>query len=134
MLSSFNSNGENIMSAFTPPHAAVWFEIPVTDLAKAKAFYGAVLQNELEDQDMGPNKTAVFTAANGVSGHLYPGKPSAPGTGITIHLAVPEPLEESAARFAAHGGQVVSPIVAIPAGRFAYCLDTDGNSIGLFTR
>ena len=122
------------MSVFNPPHAAVWFEIPVADLAKAKAFYGAVLQNELEDQDMGPNKTAVFTAANGVAGHLYPGKASAAGTGITIHLAVPEPLEESVSRFAAHGGQVVSPVVEIPAGRFAYCLDPDGNSIGLFTR
>jgi predicted enzyme related to lactoylglutathione lyase len=29
--------------------------------------------------------------------------------------------------------KVVSPIVEIPAGRFAYCLDPDGNSIGLFT-
>jgi uncharacterized protein len=122
------------MPTFTPQNAAVWFEIPVTDLAKAKAFYGAVLKNELTDQDMGPNKTVVFTAEGGVAGHLYPGKPSASGTGITIHLAVPEPLEESVARFSAHGGQVVSPVVEIPAGRFAYGLDLDGNSIGLFTR
>jgi uncharacterized protein len=122
------------MSAFTPQHAAVWFEIPVTDLAKAKIFYSAVLQNELEDQDMGPNKTSVFASADGVSGHLYPGKPSASGTGSTIHLAVSAPLEESMARFAAHGGQVVSPVIEIPVGRFAYCLDPDGNSIGLFTR
>ena len=124
------------MSAFTPPNAVAWFEIPVTDLAKAKAFYGAVLQNELEDQDMGPNKTAVFQPAQGggVSGHLHLGKPSASGTGNTIHLAVPEPLEESLARLSAHGGKAVSPIVDIPAGRFAYCLDPDGNSIGLFTR
>jgi uncharacterized protein len=122
------------MSAFTPQHAAVWFEIPVTDLAKAKAFYGAVLQNDLEDQDMGPNKTSVFASADGVSGHLYAGKPPASGTGSTIHLAVSAPLEDSLARFAAHGGQVVSPVVEIPQGRFAYCLDPDGNSIGLFTR
>ena len=124
------------MSKFTPQNAAVWFEIPVSDLAKAKAFYGAVLQNELEDQDMGPNKTAVFQPAQGggVSGHLYVGKPPASGTGNTIHLAAPQPLEDSLARFAAQGGQVVSPVIEIPAGRFAYCLDPDGNSIGLFTR
>ena len=115
------------MSAFKSANAAVWFEISVTDLAKAKAFYGAVLQNELEDQDMGPNKTAVFTAADGVAGHLYPERRPQRGRESPIHLAVPEPLEELVSRFAAHGGQVVSPVVEIPAGRFAYCLDPDGN-------
>ncbi len=30
------------------------------------------------------------------------------------------------------GGEVVSPVIDIPAGRFAYCLDPDGNSFGLF--
>jgi hypothetical protein len=27
-----------------PANAAVWFEIPVTDMKRAKAFYGAVLE------------------------------------------------------------------------------------------
>jgi predicted enzyme related to lactoylglutathione lyase len=35
-------------------------------------------------------------------------------------------------RVTANGGQVVSPVVQIPSGRFAYCLDPDGNSFGLF--
>ena len=30
--------------------------------------------------------------------------------------------------------KVLSDIVAIPAGRFASCLDTEGNSIGVFSR
>ena len=122
------------MSKFNPPHAAVWFEIPVSDLAKSKAFYGAVLQSEFEDMAMGPNVTAIFKRASeaGVSGHLYAGKPAASGTGITIHLAAPSPLEASLERVKEAGGQVVSDIVAIPAGRFAYCLDPDGNSFGLF--
>lgn len=121
--------------SFTPENAVVWFEIPVTDLEKSKAFYGAVLQNELENQEMGPNVTAIFTPASGggVSGHLYVGKPGIAGQGNTIHLAAPSPLEESLKRVTAAGGQVVSDIIAIPAGRFAYCLDLDGNSFGLFT-
>lgn len=120
---------------FTPENAAVWFEIPVTDLPKSKAFYGAVLQNELEDQEMGPNVTAIFQPASGsgVSGHLYVGKPGTPGNGNTIHLAAPAPLEASLERVKSAGGQVVSDIIAIPSGRFAYCLDLDGNSFGLFT-
>ncbi len=122
--------------SFTPQNAVVWFEIPVTDLAKSKQFYETVLQNELVDQDMGPNVTSIFTPAEGagVSGHLYVGKPAANGSGSTIHLAVPEPLESALERTVSAGGQVVSEIVQIPAGRFAYCLDLDGNSIGLFTR
>ena len=122
------------MSAHAPSHAAVWFEIPVSDLARAQAFYGAVLQSEPRLDEKGPNPIAVFVAsdADAVAGHAYPGRPAAPGTGPTIHLAAPEPLEEAIARVAPHGGQVVSPIISIPAGRFAYCLDPDGNSFGLF--
>ena len=120
--------------SFTPQNSVVWFEIPVTDMARAKAFYGAVLQNQLTDQN-GPNPMAVFSSASNasVSGHFYPGKPAAPGTGSTIHLAVAAPLEAAMERVTANGGQVVSPAIQIPAGRFAYCLDPDGNSIGLFT-
>jgi uncharacterized protein len=123
-------------TSFVPDNAVVWFEIPVTDLEKSKAFYGAVLQNALDDLAMGPNMTSIFqpSADGGVSGHLYVGKPGSPGTGSTIHLAAPEPLESSLERWKAAGGKVVSDVIAIPVGRFAYCLDPDGNSIGLFTR
>ena len=76
----------------------------------------------------------IFVAKDqcSVAGHLYPGTPAARGTGSTIHLAVAAPLEEALERVTANGGEVVSPIVTIPAGRFAYCLDLDGNSFGLF--
>ena len=77
---------------------------------------------------------AIFAARDdsSVSGHLYPGKPAAAGTGATVHLAVAAPLEAAMERVTAHGGQVVSPIISIPAGRFVYCVDPDGNSFGLF--
>ena len=52
--------------------------------------------------------------------------------GPTIHLAVAEPIEEAMERVTENGGKVVSPVIQIPAGRFAYCLDPDGNSFGLF--
>jgi uncharacterized protein len=118
-----------------PKHAAVWFEIPVTDIQRAKAFYGAVLAAELKDDDTGPNPMAVFPASDdGVGGHLYPGRPAAGGDGNTVHLASPDPLEAALVRVKQNGGEVTSPILTIPAGRFAYCRDPDGNSIGLFGR
>ena len=123
---------------FNPPaNAIVWFEIPVNDMARAKAFYNTVLQWELRDNDTGPNPMAIFTCADpetGVSGHIYPGKLAAPGSGPTIHLAVPDSVEAAMDRVSAAGGQVVSPVIEIPAGRFVYCLDPDGNSLGLFSR
>ncbi len=123
------------MSKFTPANAAVWFEIPVTDMKRAKAFYEAVLETELKDENGGPNPMAMFPAKENkaVAGHLYPGKPAAAGGGNTVHLASPTPLEAAMDRVTKNGGKVVSPVVSIPAGRFAYCLDPDGNSFGLFT-
>jgi uncharacterized protein len=121
------------MTSFIPPKASIWFEIPVTDMSRSQAFYGAVLQNEVQIDETGPNPIAMFVAQDKMaSGHFYPGKPAAPGTGPTIHLAVAEPIEEAMERVTENGGKVVSPVIQIPAGRFAYCLDPDGNSFGLF--
>ncbi|EKF40500.1 VOC family protein [Nitratireductor indicus] len=123
------------MTDTLPLNAVVWAEIPVTDMARARAFYGAVLMNETDLREDGPNPMAVFATRNpkeAVSGHLYPGKPAPEGTGPTIHLAVPAPLEDAMERVTANGGKLVSPIITIPAGRFVYCLDPDGNSFGIF--
>lgn len=120
----------------SPTNAAAWFEIPVSDLDRAKAFYGSVVGTDLRDEQMGPNKTAIFACSGdprtAISGHLYEGQPASKGSGATIHLHV-DGLEPALERVGAAGGEVVSPIIAIPAGRFAYCLDPDGNSFGLFS-
>ena len=115
-------------------HSICWMEIPVTDLDKAKAFYGAVLQTELVDSNDGPNPMAMFPTKSGmgISGHLYPGTPAPKGTGNTIHIVATEPLEKVMERVREAGGEVVSPSIDIPAGSFFYALDPDGNSIGLF--
>ncbi|MBF9061374.1 VOC family protein [Rhodobacterales bacterium HKCCSP123] len=120
---------------FTPALPVAWTEIPVGDLDAGTAFYEAVTGCRLERQSMGPNDTAVFVTdppmgAGGV--HLYPGKPAPGGVGPTVHLAIADRLEDAIARVVPAGGAVVSPPIAIPAGRFAYITDPDGNSIGLF--
>ncbi|MFZ1681357.1 MAG: VOC family protein [Rhizobiaceae bacterium] len=122
--------------SIAPANAVAWFEIPVSNLASAKAFYGAITGHALKDEQMGPNMTAIFAYSGdprtAISGHLHEGRPAAGGTGATIHLYV-DGLEASLEQVAASGGEVVSPIIAIPAGRFAYCRDPDGNSFGLFS-
>ena len=118
-------------------HAAnrlVWAEIPVTDMARARAFYSAVLKGDLAENSDGPNPVAFlpYDGGDAASGHLYPGKPAARGTGPTIHLSVADALEATMERIRSNGGEVVSDVVSIPSGDFFYALDPDGNSIGFF--
>ena len=123
------------MANVTPENSAVWFEIPVSDMKRAKAFYDTVCMTDLQVDSSGSNPMAIFPVSDmkkGTSGHLYPGKPAAAGSVSTVHLAVPAPLEEALERLKKAGGKVVSDIVSIPPGRFAYCVDPDGNSISLF--
>ena len=83
----------------------------------------------------GPNPMVFLPAENfdtGVAGHIYPGKPAVRGTGPTVHLAVPDTVKQAAERVRAAGGEADDMVVDIPAGRFAYATDPDGNSIGLF--
>ena len=52
----------------------------------------------------------------------------------TIHLASRSPRETALGRVREHGGSVVTGLVRIAAGRFACCLDPDGNAFSLFVR
>lgn len=119
-----------------PSHTCVWFEIPCTDLDASKSFYEKTLGITMNRNDDGPNPMVAFSSMEneGVSGHLYPGKPAACGTGNSIHLGVKDRLEDAMARVPNAGGKVVSDIIPVPVGRFVYCEDPDGNSIGLFGR
>jgi hypothetical protein len=110
----------------------VWGEIPVTDMEKSVVFYNEVFGYDMKIDNSGPNPMAVLGGSENTAGaHLYPGKP-APDSGNTIHLGVAGSLEDGMARCTKAGGEVVSPPITIPAGRFAYAKDLDGNSIGLF--
>ena len=115
-------------------NTCVWFEMPVTDMERAKTFYSAVLEGELVDEEGGPNPMAMFPMASekSVGGHIYPGKPAAKGEGATVHLAVNSTVEAAIERVIKAGGEVVSPVIEIDKMRFAYCIDLDGNSFGVF--
>ncbi len=110
----------------------VWTEIPVSDLKASADFYASVFGWKMTIDESGPNAMAIFNDdMNSTGGHLYPGIP-AKGSGSTIHLNVPGPLEEAMDRCKSAGGAVHGPVIEIPPGRFTYATDLDGNSIGLF--
>ena len=110
----------------------VWSEIPVSDMNKAVAFYNATFDWKMTIDESGPNPMATLGGnMDTTGGHLYPGKPAS-GTGPTVHIAVPDRLEDAVIRCRKAGGTVIGDIVTIPPGRFVYANDPDGNSIGLF--
>ena len=120
---------------FTPDNSIVWSEIPVRDIDRGIAFYSQVFDYALTKDESGPNPMAMFPVtdvASGISGHIYPGKPAAKGTGPTIHLMVPDTLEDTVQRFGDAGGEIEGDVVSMPFGRFRYGTDPDGNSIGMF--
>ena len=117
-----------------PQNVAVWFEIPVSNLDRAVAFYNKILDQEMVIDHSGPNPIAVFAYddadGTGTGGHVYPGNPSE--NGPTVHLAAPVSLADMRERIFNAGGKVESDDIPLPAGAFFYARDLDGNSIGVF--
>lgn len=135
MSANTNDTSSPAGSVRAPKHAVAWAEIPVRDLAAAIDFYEAVLGNRPQLEESGPNPMAMLVFADegaGCSGHLYEGRPATDGAGPTIHLGITRTVEETAEACEAAGGTLVGPVVEIPAGRFQYAIDPDGNSIGFF--
>ena len=64
------------------PNPVVWFEIPVSDLARAKTFYESAFGVELAENEMGPAKMAWFPMEMGASG----------ATGTLIKAEGPHPF------------------------------------------
>ena len=116
-----------------------WFEIPVTDIERAKKFYSTLLGVEMVDYPMpDPNmKYAVFPhnkETPGASGALMeaPGfqKPSMDGT--TVYLDGGDDLSVPLARVEAAGGKILMPKTSIGENGFmALFADTEGNKVAL---
>ena len=113
-----------------------WFEIPTTQLARAQAFYEAVLACSLRHEALGPSEMAVFPyEGEGVGGALL-ASPAAcvnSGGGTLVYLDASPSLDAALNRVGAAGGQIALPRQALPPGMgfFAHITDLDGNRVGL---
>jgi uncharacterized protein len=116
-------------------HALNWFEIPVTDFARAKAFYEALLGQPLQQVEMGPLTMGFLPASQeGVGGAIVKGEGATPSQqGTVVYLNGGEDLAPMLARVEGAGGSVVIPKTEIGNGYgfFAHFLDTEGNRVGL---
>lgn len=128
------------------PNAICWFEIYVDDIERAKKFYSTVLKTTFQDvtppvgagdfkmsffpSDPDPERMAVGGALIQMAGAR---SGECPSTGTIVYFpCVDCSVEES--RVSAAGGRVHKSKFSIGEYGFcAICLDTEGNSFGLFS-
>jgi predicted enzyme related to lactoylglutathione lyase len=112
-----------------------WFEIPASDLNRAKTFYEAVFDKELMSMQNGDMHMFAFPWVQGApnsAGAIVKSeyaKPSAEGTLVYLEC---EDVANELARVEENGGKVVAPKMSI--GEFGFigqAMDTEGNRIGL---
>ena len=116
-----------------------WFEIYVADMARAKAFYQAVIQREMSDLPGLPDmQMCAFNwvdKGEGASGALVKSAKMGPGVGGTVVYFSCDDCAVEAARVAPAGGRLLQGKMAIGAyGFIAIVQDTEGNIIGLHSR
>ena len=121
-------------------NALNWFEIPVSDLQRAKHFYQVVFGIHMEDMNMPGMEMSGFPYEPGsskVSGALVKSEYSKPSTeGVVIYLNANPDMDPILERIKSEGGEVqmgktqISPEI----GYMAFFVDREGNRIGLHSQ
>lgn len=116
-------------------NAINWFEIPVTNFARAKKFYETILGGTITEIPHPQLKYGLLPAdiENGVGGGLVQGegfKPSADGS--LIYLNGGDDLSVALSKVEKAGGKIIMPKTSIgPNGFMAHFFDTEGNKMAL---
>lgn len=117
-----------------------WFEIPVTDVARAKHFYEAVFSIEMQQSEMMGYIMCMFPSENGngkVAGALVQGPNYNPSMdGAKIYFNGNPDLSSALDKVEAAGGKVTMPKTKISdeIGYMAFFIDTEGNSVALHSQ
>ena len=118
--------------------AISWFEIPVTDFARAKSFYQTIFDFEMAEMEMPPFTMGIFfhdQENGGIGGAICYGegyKPSG-SDGPRAYLNGGKDLNTVLHRVDGAGGSIVMPKTEIAPGmgHMAFFTDSEGNVVGL---
>lgn len=124
----------------TNANALNWFEIPATDISRARSFYENIMNIKMDQQEMMGMHMAFFPYEPGngkVSGALVQGdmyKPSMDGAAIYLN-ANPD-MSNVISRIEAAGGKVIMPKTHITPeiGYMAFFIDSEGNRMALHSQ
>ncbi|MCC6462892.1 MAG: VOC family protein [Saprospiraceae bacterium] len=121
-------------------NAVSWFEIPVSDFERAKAFYQQIFDYEMPEMMMEPVRMGVLLHDRdngGIGGAICYGEGYTPagGNGPKVYLDGGSDLNTVLQRVEGAGGQVVLGKTPIgqDMGHFAFFNDTEGNVVGLYS-
>jgi len=119
----------------TMKNPVCYFEIPVTDLDRAIAFYNAVFDYQFDRVTIDGNEMALFPAsdkASGITGALAKGDSYVPGKqGSRIYFSVVS-IKETLQKVKQAGGEVLYQETSVGAyGSVAELEDSEGNCIAL---
>lgn len=113
--------------------AIVHFDVPADDTARARAFYAALFSWRFEPwpgMDFSLIATTNLDGTPGIGGGL--GKRMDPSQRMMNFFGVAS-IDHTMKQVTALGGKLVSPRMPIPGiGWMATCMDTEGNTFGLF--
>ena len=122
------------MTDFNSQHnRAVWFDIPVADLDRARSFYAAVLGVAVHKEKFDATEFCVLDHRDGNGGCLIrePGAITSSG-GILVYMNVDGRIRDAVAQVESHGGKVMQAVHTIgPHGCRAIVQDSEGNRIAL---
>ncbi len=113
-----------------------WFEIPVSDMDRAKAFYESVFKVDIAIHNFGGMLMGWFPFAEGkpgASGTLIKQETYIPSQEGTLVYFVCEDVANEIGRVEAAGGKIYQPKTQISPehGYMAVFLDTEGNRVAL---
>ncbi|MDH3494460.1 MAG: VOC family protein [Acidobacteriota bacterium] len=120
-------------------NAVSWFEIYVSDMDRAAAFYTAVLGKDLMDlPSPGEGQMKAFPMEEGgpgTSGALVKDPMGQPGPGGTMVYFQSDDVAAEAGRVESAGGKLTMPKTSIGEyGFIAMFEDTEGNHVGLYSK
>lgn len=114
-------------------NAINWFEIPVTDFARAKKFYEAILAAEIMEMPFSGGMYGMLPADmnEGVGGGLAMGEGFEPSDkGTIVYLNGGDDLSVPLSRVEPAGGKIIIPKTSIGENGFmAHFIDTEGNRV-----
>jgi predicted enzyme related to lactoylglutathione lyase len=113
-----------------------WFEVAVTDMGRAKKFYGAVLGARFEKMPMSGMEMESFAGGDmesyGSPGALVKSEQRKPSQSGTLVYFTCDSVAEALKRVEKAGGKVVMPETSI--GEYGFIgafIDTEGNRLCL---
>ncbi|ASW76244.1 bleomycin resistance protein [Chryseobacterium piperi] len=119
-----------------------WFEIPVSDTGRAKAFYETILDIKMttrsipetnEELTFFPYDPNIVQATSGrITGVLSKSENNQPsGKGTLVYINAYPEIQKVLDKVEPAGGKIISPPMQMNAGYIAVIIDTEGNRIGL---